>query len=295
MRPRSFDYVAPPCIDEALAALEGDIEVRALAGGQSLIPMMNFRLARPERVVDLRKLSELRRVVIEERRVVLGAMTTHLELERSPELSAKLPILAAAAQHIGHPAIRNRGTIGGSLAHADAAAEWPVVATALDAELSLASRRGERTVPARDFFVGDFTTLIEQDELLTSVAMPALEPHAGWSFKEFMRQHRAFALALVAVVAELDPEGHIGKLVVALGGVDSAPVLADTRQFIGEPASEGLIAEAAHVVADALRPPSDLHATGEDRKSIARALVKRGLTEALLGAGAMELDSEERA
>ncbi|MEA2227015.1 MAG: aerobic carbon-monoxide dehydrogenase medium subunit [Solirubrobacteraceae bacterium] len=297
MRPASFDYAVPDSLAAAVQALErGGPDAKLIAGGQSLMPMMNFRLARPELLVDLRRVPGLAGIAVEADRVVIGAMTTHAEIERSAQLARVLPVLGAAAREIGHPAIRNRGTIGGSLAHADPAAEWPVVAAALDASVRVTGPRGERTVPARELFVSYLTTALQDGEIVTAVEIPIPPAGTGWSFQEFARQAGAFALVMVVALAALDGEGRVARLAVALGGVDSKPVLAgvDAGPLLGAAPSRELVAAATEEIVATLEPSGDVHVSGEDRRQAARALLGRGLSEALARAGAPDLDTEGR-
>jgi carbon-monoxide dehydrogenase medium subunit len=292
MRPAAFEYVAPTSVAAAVESLErGGYDAKVIAGGQSLVPMLNFRLARPELLVDVGRIPELRGISVESDRVSIGAMTTHREIEESDALAGVLPVMRVAAREIGHSAIRNRGTIGGSLAHADASAEWPIVATALDARMRVSGPGGERTIPAREFFVGHFTTALSHDELLTAVEIPVPADGAGWSFHELARQPGAFALVIVVVAARLGSDGAVASLSIALGGVGSTPVVPDAAGLLGSVPSAALVRQAADEIARDIDPPSDVHAGTEDRRDIARALVARGLSDALAMAGAQDLDS----
>ena len=297
MRPPAFDYVAPASADGVLECLErGGGDAKVIAGGQSLVPLLNFRLARPELLVDLRRVPDLDGLSVEADRVVIGATMTHRAVEMADELHEVLPIMRAAATHIGHPAIRNRGTIGGSLAHADAAAEWPIVAAALGARMHVLCPTGDRIVDARDFFVGYLTTALETNELLTAIEFPTSSAGAGWSFGEFARQPGAFALVIVVVLARLDASGRTEALSIAVGGVDAAPVVVDAELLglLGAIPSSALVREAAEMVVRGLEPPEDVHASRQDRRDIARALVCRGLAEAFERAGATNVDGEGR-
>lgn len=283
MRPATFEYLAPESLAEAteeIARLAPD--GKFLAGGQSLVPLMNFRLAQPPALVDLRRVPELAGISVGSDEITIGAMTTHAEIERSEELAQALPIARAAARQIGHPAIRNAGTIGGSLVHADPAAEWPVVLTALGARVRVESTRGGRWIAVPDLFLGYFMTTIEADELLTSIVIPRPGPAVGWSFQEFARQSGAFGLVLVAALAA-QRAGRVESAQVVLGGCAGTPVVVD-GDSVGELArlcTERTWAEAAsRVVAAVDSWTSDIHATGEDRRQIATALVRRALAEA---------------
>src|SRR5215831_110713 len=199
MKPAAFDYVAAETLDEAVSVLAragGDGKI--LAGGQSLVPMLNFRLVRPSILIDINRIRDLGYVDATGDVVRIGALTRHHALETSPVIKAHLPIMTAAMQHVAHLAVRNRGTIGGSLSHADPAAELPMMAVLLEAELTIASPRGSRIVPAQAFFLGTLTTALAADELLAVVRFPKLPAGSGWGFAEVARRRGDFALAAVA-------------------------------------------------------------------------------------------------
>jgi carbon-monoxide dehydrogenase medium subunit len=283
MRPAPFTYAAPQTLDEALALLADSAqEPKPLAGGQSLIAMMNFRLARPRMLVDLRRIPELSGIHDDGGSLRLGGMTTHTAVAASPLIDDAMPVMVNAVRRIGHRAIRNRGTIGGSLAHADPAAEWALVALGLQAEVACVSARGARTVDAGDFFRGHFATALEPDELITTVTFPALDVRSGWSFQEFSRQAGAFGLALVIASARTAEDGTVAGLRVCLGGCGDVPVELDTEgvELIGAALEDRVVRHAAGQLLAGLSARSDVHATGEDRLTIAHELVVRALTEA---------------
>lgn len=289
MRPAAFDYVAPTSLDQALAVLsEAGGDARPIAGGQSLVPMMNLRLAQPERVVDLRRITELRGIEARADSVRIGAMTTHAEVEESEELARALPLLAAVACEIGHPPVRSRGTIGGSVAHADPTAEWPVVLATLGALVHVVGPSGTRAVPAREFFLGYFMTALETGEIVSAVEIPRLEAGTGWSFREFARQPGAFALVSVVALAALDGDGAVGRLVAGLGSCAPAPVVFERdRPALGDADADGASFGhvAAEIAAEIEDPPADIHAASADRREIARALLEDALSEAAGRAG----------
>src|SRR5258708_19088135 len=207
MKPAPFDYIAPHSLEEAVAALaNGGADAKVLAGGQSLIPLLNFRLARPSLVVDLNRVAELAYIRPGERDLAIGAMTRQRAVERGAGLAGFQPLLVEALGYVGHPAIRARGTIGGSLAHADPAAELPAVAVCLDATLSVVGPRGRRAIAAEDFFFGYLTTVLEPDEILVEAWFPPLRPHTRQAWVEFARRHCDFALAGVAVSLSMDDD-----------------------------------------------------------------------------------------
>lgn len=281
MKPAPFEYVRPASVDEAIAALaEGGGDAQPLAGGQSLIPAMNFRLARPARLVDLAGLGALRGIEgTGAGGLRIGAMTRQRAVERSALVAERSPLLAAAMPWIAHPQIRNRGTIGGSLAHADPAAELPAVMIALDAELVLQGPGGVRRMPAREFYVSLFTTALGRAELLVQVELPPVAPGTRFAFEEVSRRHGDFALAGAAVAVRVAEDGTVEGAAIGLVSVGDGPVLSSAgaaalvgRRLTGESASE-----AADAVAAALDPPGDIHASPDYRRHLARVLTRRAL------------------
>jgi carbon-monoxide dehydrogenase medium subunit len=223
VKPSRFEYFAPSTVDECVALLaEHGEDAKLLAGGQSLVPLMNLRLAAPEVLIDLNGVAELERVSDDGDRLVVGAMTRHSDVASSPAVRAACPLLARAAGLIGYPAIRNRGTLGGSIVHADPASEMPCVALTLDAELVVIGPGGRRTIPAGDFFVSHFTTSLEPDELLVEVRYPRLEDGDGWEFVEFSRKNGDFAVAAVAVEVRRR-NGRLEQARVGVAGVGERP------------------------------------------------------------------------
>lgn len=283
MKPPSFSYAAPTSLDETIALLGthgGDAKL--LAGGQSLMPLLNMRLARPHVLIDLNRVAEL--AYIEENGALkLGALVRHAELERSSFLARACPLLVEAVPYIGHLAIRNRGTLGGSVAHADPAAELPGVLVALDAQIHVAGPAGERTVPASDFFVTYLTTDLGEDELVTAVTLPPWPSRAGWAFLEFARRHGDYALVGVAAVVTPAAGGETcAEARISLIGVGGTPVRAREAEarLAGAALGEQIIAEAAAAAAAELEPEGDLHASADYRRALARTLVARALTQA---------------
>ena len=276
------EYEAPTTIAEAVGLLaEHQDEASVLAGGQSLIPLMALRLARPAVLIDINGLSELSLVAVTDGRVAIGAMTREYVAEDSATVGDTVPLLAAALPLIGHEAIRNRGTIGGSLAHADPAAELPAVALALDAEFVVRGRAGERVVPAADWFEGYLATSRRPDELLTEVRFPAAAPGTGVAFLEVARRHGDFAIVGLAVSLTL-ADGVISDARLAFAGVSDVPVrVVEAEDLLaGERPSAELFAEAARVATAGLNPPADLNGSSEYRKQVAATLVRRGLQAA---------------
>jgi aerobic carbon-monoxide dehydrogenase medium subunit len=276
------EYEAPTTIAEAVGLLaEHEDEASVLAGGQSLIPLMALRLARPAVLIDINGVSELSLIAAADGRVAIGAMTREYVAEDSATVGDAVPLLAAALPLIGHEAIRSRGTIGGSLAHADPAAELPAVALALDAEFVVRGRAGERVVPAADWFEGYLATSRRPDELLTEVRFPAAGPGTGVAFLEVARRHGDFAIVGLAVSLTL-ADGVISDARLAFAGVSDVPVRVPEAEGLlaGERPSAELFAEAARVATAALDPPADLNGSSEYRKQVAAALVRRGLQAA---------------
>lgn len=281
MKPPPFDYYAPPSVEEALALLaqHGD-EAKPLAGGQSLIPAMNFRLARPSVLVDLNRVEDL--FYIREGAdggVSIGAMTRHAQVERHPLIAERAPLVHETMPDIAHPQIRNRGTFGGSLAHADPAAELPSVAVALDARLRAVSQSGERWIPAREFFVTLFTTALEPGELLAEVALPPMAPRTGWAFQEIARRPGDYALAGLAALVSLDESGKTCDARLIYLGVGDGPVEARAAATVlmGQAPSSESIHAAADAAAQEIDPHTDIHASADFRRHLAKVLTERTL------------------
>jgi carbon-monoxide dehydrogenase medium subunit len=284
VKPAPFRYHAPASLDEALALLaELGPDARPLAGGQSLVPAMNFRLAQPAVLVDLNGIADLAGVVEEnDGGLRIGAMTRQRTLERHPVVAARAPLLAEATAWVAHPPIRNRGTLGGSLAHADPAAELPAVMLALDARFRLVSRAGERWVDAADFFPGFFATALDSGELLVEVALPPAG--GGWSsaFEELARRHGDYALAGVAARIHRDEAGRCTDARVALLALGEGParVAAAEGTLVGSRLEVDALAAAARAVQGQVDPPGDIHASAEYRRHLAGVLTRRALARA---------------
>jgi aerobic carbon-monoxide dehydrogenase medium subunit len=294
MKPAPFDYVAPRSLDavvEALGAADGDAKL--LAGGQSLIPLLNFRLARPSLLIDLNRVPGLEYVKEDADGIAIGGMTRDQAVERSAVIAERAPLLHEAIRWVGHPAIRARGTVGGNLAHADPAAELPAVAVCLDAELVVHSPRGRRRVAAADFFVGYLTTVLDADEILTEVWVPSITQRTGQAWLEFTRRHGDFALVGVAVSLTLD-NGDVEDARIVLTGVGGTPVRAREAEtlLIGGRVPERVTA-AASAVRSAIDPDADIHASKEYRTHLAGVLTERAIRMAnarALAASSQALD-----
>ena len=284
MKPASFEYFAPTSVADAVSLLqEHGLEAKLLAGGQSLVPLLNMRLARPAVVIDVNRVEGLDYVREDGDALAIGAMTHQRTVERSELVQRVNPLLHAATQLIGHPQIRNRGTIGGSIAHADPAAELPAVALVLDAEMRIVGPNGERLVLAADFFVTYLTTSLEPSEILTEVRFPALASGAGWSIQEMTRRHGDFALAGSVVTLTMDGDSCKDARIV-LFGVGATPIrvqLAEER-LIGQRIDAALMKEVGLEIRDSIDEPlADIHATAEYRRNLAGVLTERALVEAL--------------
>jgi CO/xanthine dehydrogenase FAD-binding subunit len=283
MKPPPFSYACPDSVDEALALLaEAGDGAKLLAGGQSLVPLLNLRMAWADAVIDLNRLSELDFIVQENGTLRVGALTRHRTLEVSDTVRAAQPLMARAAGEVGHLAIRNRGTIGGSLVHADPAAEWPLVAVTLDAELLLRSHTGSRTVAARDFFVGPLTTTIEPDELLCEIRLPVAPERTRWGFQELCRRPGDFAIAAVACQLTLDDSQTCRAASLAVAGAHDVPlaVAEVAARLVGSRGEDAALAEAADRAAAAVDPPSDVHGSADFRRRMVRVLSRRALDQA---------------
>jgi len=289
MKAAVFEYHRPASAEAAVEMLaELGEDAKVLAGGQSLVPVMAMRLGRPEHLVDVNRIAELGGVSRSDGMLRVGALTRHRALERDEAIGRDVPLLARAATHIGHFQIRNRGTLGGSLAHADPAAELPAVAVALDAVIEARSVRGSRSIPAGDFFVSAFTTVLEPDELVTAVHLPAWGPGSGFAVAELARRHGDFAIAGAACGLQV-ADGRIVRAAVALIGMGSVPIRALTAEqaLSGAAADAGAGADEADLAAvgrdavAALEPPSDAHGSAAYRRRVGAHMVARALGLAL--------------
>ena len=283
MKPAKFTYACPRSVEEALALLaEGGEGAKLLAGGQSLVPLLNLRMAQVDSLIDLNQLTDLSFIKRENGTLRVGALTRHRQLEVSDEARAAQPLLSRVAAEVGHLAIRNRGTIGGSLVHADPAAEWPLVAVALDAQLVLRSQGGTRTIAAREFFLAPLTTAIEPQELLCEVRFPVASGRTVWGFQELCRRPGDFAIAAVACQLTLDQNGACTAASLAVGGAHSTPLLiAEIEKAVkGNRGEEGAIKEAAEIAAAAVEPPADVHGSAEFRRRMVKVMTARALREA---------------
>ncbi|HEX9213244.1 MAG TPA: xanthine dehydrogenase family protein subunit M [Bradyrhizobium sp.] len=289
MKPASFKYVAAASLDHALAlkAEHGD-EARFLAGGQSLIPAMNFRLARPEVLIDINGLTELSGIDRSEAgRLRVGALTRYRSLERDADFLGACPLFADALPHIAHPQIRNRGTIGGNLSHADPASELPALAVAMQAEMGITSVTGERRLPASEFFVGLLTTDLGSDEMLVDITFPARRPLSGACFMEIARRRGDFAIAGVAALVSLDDERRCAEVRISLCGVGETPVDASgaASTIVGHRLTGEAIEAVAGRVQQSIEPSGNVHASADYQRHVAGVLTQRVLRTAHQRAG----------
>ena len=287
MKPPPFDYHSPQETEEALALLSelGD-DVKVLAGGQSLVPLLNFRLAEPAHLVDLNRIGSLAHVRRSEGRLRIGSMTRQSVLEASPVAARHWPILSEALHWVAHPQIRNRGTVGGSAAHADPAAELPIAFAALDARFHVRSSGGDRVIEWNDFFVTHLTTALAPDEMLVEIEVPPLPPSTGWAFTEFARRHGDFALGGAAVLLAMD-DGACREARIALLGAADTPIRADDAEqaLAGARVDEEAAAAAAHRAVADIEPTGDIHGSSEYRRNLIEAMVRRGVLQAAERAG----------
>lgn len=282
MKPATFEYVVADSVVKAVNVLsEARGEAKILAGGQSLVPMLNFRLVRPAILVDINRIPNLAFIEETGDAIRVGALTRHYQLEISPLVAKRLPALASAMTHIAHLAIRNRGTIGGSLSHADPAAELPMMALLLNAKLHVNSSKGERTVAASDFFRDALTVDLGEDEIVTEIHLPKLPPNTGWGFEEVARRAGDFALAAVAATVTAS-DGKIAEARIALTGVGPTPVRARKAEALlrGEKIETKLIERVIEAVRAAIAPDSDLHASSDYRRHLAGVLTGRAVSAA---------------
>jgi aerobic carbon-monoxide dehydrogenase medium subunit len=278
MKPAAFDYLCPASVDEATVQLaEYGGEAKVLAGGQSLVPMLNFRVVRPSILIDINRLASLDFVEEHNGGLRIGALTRHRTLETSPLVRERFPVLGAAMKHIAHLAIRNRGTFGGSLSHADPAAELPMMALLLDAEIRTSARRHA----ADGFFLGPLTTALAEDELVSEIVLPALPPKTGWGFEEFSLRAGDFAFAAVAATVTVE-DGKIAAARLAAMGVGETPLRLRVVEaaLAGEPFTPKLVAEAAKQASGSVDPPSDFRASAGFRRHLVAALSERALEAA---------------
>ncbi|MFZ3561235.1 FAD binding domain-containing protein [Streptomyces sp. BH055] len=297
MKPPAFAYESPETLDSAVAVLAdaGD-EAKPLAGGQSLIPLLNLRFASPTTLVDLNRLTGLDHIRVDGDTLRIGALTRHSTVEHSRDVAVHHPLLAQAMRFVAHPQVRNRGTLGGTIAHADPAAEIPLVMLLADARFTARSRRGERELAARDFFVSLYTTVLEPDEILTEVSLPIAPPRhdraRGSSFQEFARRHGDYAIGGAAAVVELDPDGVCTDVRIGLLGAGGTPLEAGDQaraHLLGSQVTPEAVRAAAHEATTGISPPATLHGDTGYRTTVITEMAMRALR------GATDAAKEARA
>ena len=282
MKPPPFDYARADSIQHAVALLakHGD-DAKIIAGGQSLMPMLAFRMATPRLLIDIGSIAALRRIAVGEGGVTLGALVRWCDIEKHPELARAHPLLVEAVRHVAHYQIRNRGTVGGSLAHADPAAELPGVAVACDAGIEVVGPNGKRTVAAKDFFLDSLTTALAADELIVSMRLPAWKSGRCWAFEEFARRRGDFALAGVALFYDLEQGRAVDPHVAAIG-VGATPLRLTAAEYAlaGKVVDQAAIRQTVAAATASIDPPGDIHAPGDYRRALLGVLLERALARA---------------
>jgi aerobic carbon-monoxide dehydrogenase medium subunit len=277
-----FDYACPTTLPEAIELLASHDDAKAIAGGQSLVPMLAFRLAQPSLLVDLRKLADLRGIRISDAGVTLGAMVRWRDIEDDERLETAHPLLKAAISHVAHYQIRNRGTVGGSIAHADPAAEMPGIAMTCDAEIAVVGKSGAHVIQAADFFQGALTTALTTDEIIVEIRLPAWPAGRRWGFQEFARRRGDFAMAAAAVFYDQDERGKARNAHVGVIGVGDRPLRLTAVEDVlnGQIIDEATIAKAEAATSAAVDPQDDIHASAAYRRSLVGTMVERALKSA---------------
>ncbi len=287
MKPAPFDYVRPDSLGEACRLLAGDEDARLIAGGQTLVPMLAMRLARPAKLIDILRLPELAGIREEAGAVIVGATTRQAQAERDPVIRASVPMLARVLPWVGHPPTRNRGTVGGSIANADPSAEIPLVAVTLGADIMLATTDGTTSMPADDFFIGPMLTTIGQGECVSAIRFPVW-PHQriGVGFFEISARRSDFAFVAAAAQVALDDEGRCLEVVLGVGGVGDRPLRLEVPSLVGTELDARSVAAAVNAAAGELEATSDLHASAAYRRRVASVLCIRALEQARVDASA---------
>ena len=285
MKPPAFKYVAARDLDHALEVLaQAGGDAKILAGGQSLMPMLNFRLFNPAILLDINRIAGLDRIVEKSDRLSLGALVRHRMTATDPSVAARFPVLAEAMTHVAHHTIRNRGTFAGSLCHADPAAEMPMMALLLNADIEIASATGTRRVAAREFFLGPLSTVLEPHELVTSVDLPFIDPATGWGFEEFARRHGDYALAAVAVTMSRH-DGLARDVRIAAMGVSDTPLRMAVAEAIMNGNDLRVLPDVVSAIRGAVEAGTDLHASSGYRRHLVGVLAGRAIAAAWGSAG----------
>ncbi len=282
MKPSQFNYIRPATLEQAIAALAASAgDGKIIAGGQSLMPMMNFRLVSPALLIDINRIKELDFLEEQAGGLRIGALTRHHTLETSPLVKRLFPVLSAAMAHVAHLAIRNRGTIGGSISHADPAAELPMMMLLLEARITAVSPRGKRVIDAADFFIAALTSDVQEDEIVSEITLPALPAGAGWAFEEVARRPGDYALAAVGVILTQE-QGRAAQVRIGVMGVGDTPMrLPDAEAVLnGQACDEQSLDAVVAAVRNAVQPDGDLHASGDYRRHLVGVLVRRAVKHA---------------
>ncbi len=282
MKPAAFDYLAARTIEEAAQALAGAAgDGKIIAGGQSLMPMINFRLVKPAILIDINRIPGLDRIELNGSRLKIGATVRHVMTATNPLIREHIPILHEAMRHVAHLTVRNRGTFCGSVCHADPAAEMPMMSLLLHGVVTARSIRGQRQIPASEFFVGSLVNALEADEFVTSIEIDTLPPETGWGFEEFSKRHGDFALACVATTMKVD-DGAARNVRFAMMGVGETPLrLTEIETLVeGKAMSRDLLDEVSEALQGLLSPNTDLHASADYRRHLAATLARRALDDA---------------
>ncbi len=283
MKLPQFEYACPTTLSEAVALLAShDGEAKPLAGGQSLVPMMAFRVASPGLLVDLRKLAELRQIRIDQDGVTLGAMVRWRDILDDARLATAHPLLVAAVHHVAHYQIRNRGTVGGSMAHADPAAEMPGIAMACEAKIGVVGKAGVRVIESANFFQGPLMTALKPDEIITEIKLPAWPAKRRYGFQEFARRRGDFAMAAAALFYDADGQGRAQNTHVGVIGVSDRPLRLQSVEAVvnGNKIDDAVIARAEAAASAAVEPDDDIHSSGAYRKALVGVMVERALKDA---------------
>ncbi|MFD2001247.1 FAD binding domain-containing protein [Peribacillus frigoritolerans] len=287
MKPAKFNYLRPSSLEEAVHYLSeyGD-DAKVLSGGQSLIPLLNMRLSTPKYIIDIGRVGGLSYIHADGESLVIGALTKHRDIEKSKLVKEKCPLLSEAIRWVGHEQIRNRGTVGGSIAHGDPSAELPCVLTALRGEIVLADENGEEIVSPEEFFLTYMLTSLQPDQLVKEIRFPIIKPASGSAFVEVARRHGDFGLVEVAAVVDLSEEGSFSEVKLAIGGVNSIPTALEDveRLLFGKEPNEELFKKASDLTMELVEPESDLHGTAEYRRELSGTMVIRALKKATIRA-----------
>lgn len=281
MKPAPFDYVVATSVEHAIALVAADEDAKFIAGGQSLIPLLNLRFASPSLLVDITRIDELKGARKVDGRLVVGALTRHVDLEKDPLIREAVPLLSAAAGWVAHPQIRNRGTIGGSVAHSDAAAELPAVLLATGATVIARSAEGERRIASVDFFGSHFTNTLEEGELLVAIEFPIADERTRWGFEEFARRKGDYAIGGAAVSVQLDEQGNCASVGAGLVSAGDGPTLAEgLDELVGRRVDEAAVEAAVANATRSLEPGATTHGTSDYRRAVVAETLRRALHQA---------------